>query len=802
MREDQHLGLVERTGCFVYLLLQPIRPRSRPSDRTADITNGAHKFEPGQMVAVDAVRHNDCCCDDVSSVAASVSNSSKYYLRLSDGSGWIPSTTTLHSSSHCRKKHTSTPLVAVQEVKVERGIWSFYVDNSPVGQALRRHPIDSLDSVVLGTGSACDSHSHSFTSGNNSSSGGNSAGGADGRGGGIVLAAMQKVYCDRKVVHPQTKVCFYRVQGINGWVFDRRYVSNSSVPGQHLQSRPMLIEISKVKTGLFCFQALVDMVVRRNCSTSIESATQVMVKKGQSVAVDIIRASDNDGEEEGPYLRLTDGSGWLYTHMGGVEMMREIPVTRGIWELKVLNPPVGVSLRRHPLDCRAKIYNKIYPSNSFIQADYLIRMDDDTSRDENEIEAARKSKGVKKAKKKCITFYRVKGTTGWVFDRRGDTQMLELLTEHDNTVTTKSSVESTSTDSGWTTEFVRGVAATIEHVSETEYSPSDQVLTFETSDDILIVVYCTTRTVGVRPSGQSFTWYRNCTPKELWEHFKKDLVEIMTAAARNSKGKGKGTRAETPRDYTNSRSVEKEEEMRNDLLRLDEEVEVIQRKRVALLEKIRIFDRERAEAAWAMKQQALALAVSNDDSVTAREEKVMIIHEADEQRQNDFRTLTSKDDSSRIDPTSSTEDPSSGSSSSIASFTIPEESDLGIESEPSDSSVDEPPRYQRLEPAVQRKRTEVRHRIMQLLDLKSQETTEFNGAFADSYTVEENATEDDGEGVEVEGDTLGDIVLDDTLGDTVGDTLGDTLHDETNLDGTTVGGTTVGENLTFDFTLY
>jgi len=675
----------QQAGCLlVYLVLQKVRPRSRPSsshDSAGTVVVHAHQFEPGQMIAVDAVLKQRVDGDVNYSPGCS-------WLRLADGSGWVPTNAAMATGGNGVENVATSLVPTVQQVGgVEFGMWPFYVDNSPVGIALRRHPMDASSSFILAA-----------------ANGGNRS---------IVYEPMRKIYCDRKVIHPQTGVQFYRVQGTNGWVFDRR---------AHL---PMLIDVSRVKRGIFCFQALTDVVVQRNCSTRIEASTPVLVKKGRCVAVDVVRTSDTDGE--GPFLRLTDGSGWLCARVEGVDMMKEVPVERGVWELKVLNLPVGVSLRRHPMDSRTKIYNKVYPSGSLIQADCHVKTND----------FSRTGEGNE------ISFFRVRGTNGWVFERRGEVPVLEVLTDQDDSC---SVVSTTSTEAGWTPEFVRGVAATIEHIYETDCSPSGEVVTFETSDDIRILVYCSTHTVGVQPnSGGPFVWYRNCSTKQLWDHLRKDLVELMVSgnAANGQEGDSDG-------DECAPENVQKEEELRKDLLKLEKEIEDAMRKRSALLEKIAPFDRERTEAAQEMRELARDRAEENEEFVRAaeqesEEEKITIIKDISKERDDNTIIKPSGGGSTEVQLISSTDD-SSVCSQSDDSYTLPDD-DVTDEQDSAASCALPPDNFDKNNGTYRvaakfrrQKRKEVRSRIQQLLQLKSMETVDYAGAAPESLTLDDNET--------------------------------------------------------------
>lgn len=513
-------GSVERTGCFVYLVLQPVRPRLRPSE----LSPGApgRKFLPGEMVAVSEVR----------------TYRNKHYLRLSDGGGWLPVESTAETTSVTAASAEMVKTM-VQELSVDEGLWSFYVDNSPAGQALRRHPIDSTDMHWLSNREP------------------------------ILYQPMQRIYCDRRVTHDG--ISFYRVQGTDGWVFDQR------------DGRNMLLDTDHVQLGIFCFQAMTALVVRLRCTTSEspEVMSTLCLQKGEVICVDAIRQSSKPGCS---FLRLADGSGWLFTHeKEGKRVMNQLEVELGSWELKILNFPVGLQLRRHPVDRPDIVHSDIYPPNTLVQADARVYV-----RGESDV----------------IAYYHVRSTTGWIFDRRRGQKMVELLSaENDCDRSTVSFASNfTSKGNGWSADFVRGVAASVERIHETNYSECGQVLCFETDEDIQIIVYCGTRTVGIKPDRvQPFIWYRNCNARQLWTHLRKDLVQLVQEADHLASKASAETRSVTSERA--SRLQEREEELRNKLLLHEAETKELNGKRLELLAKIRTFDLDRAEQAEKMRKQ-------------------------------------------------------------------------------------------------------------------------------------------------------------------------------------------------------
>jgi hypothetical protein len=250
------------------------------------------------------------------------------------------------------------------------------------------------------------------------------------------------------------------------------------------------------------------------------------VQQGQIVTVDIIRSwsslrehapyaeddSDTENQASGPYLRLTDGSGWVFVRKEGEDIMRQVPISAVQVQLVVLHPPEGLALRRFPVNSEDKIIPQMesYQPGTLLQADLHV----------TDLGGVR--------------FYRIVGTNGWLCGGLEGVPTLKVLNEDepvDDDGSSKCSHSSATVEAkvkdGWSTDFVRGVASTSDRVQEIEYHPNSQVLCFETVDQQRIDVYCNTRTIGIKPSGQPYIWYRNCSPKELWGCLSRDLDDMV-----------------------------------------------------------------------------------------------------------------------------------------------------------------------------------------------------------------------------------------------------------------------------------
>jgi hypothetical protein len=139
--------------------------------------------------------------------------------------------------------------------------------------------------------------------------------------------------------------------------------------------------------------------------------------------------------------------------------MEEVAIMQGSWEVKVLNPPVGVGLRRHPIDSQTKMFKTIYPTDTLLQCDCKV------------------------VGHNGVAFYRVRNTMGWIFDQRGDSDLLqELSADEENT--TLDDNDNNKQGEGWTPDFVRGIAATVDGLEENIAWEGSKVLTFRLLQDM------------------------------------------------------------------------------------------------------------------------------------------------------------------------------------------------------------------------------------------------------------------------------------------------------------------------------
>lgn len=507
------MGEWHETGCFVYQILSAIGVRNTPSINDDDRTGKS--FSKGELISIDLVRH----------VSAGLKNDGPF-LRLADGSGWL----------FGRKGGVAT----MKRMPVEVGLWTFYGDNYPAGIGLRNHPIDQLHN-----GSKAELHLKPRD----------------------VILPMQKVYCDRKVT-AENGIHFYRVQGVvNAWVFDRRKKDNGTMS-------TMLLPESKIRIGLFAYRVLQRLAVRKHPDVSEEAKSSMSIGPDKIVVADAIRESSHD-TGHGPFLRLLDGSGWLFEHKSNERMMEKVSIERGQWRLRVVNS-VGIWLRKQPIDEFLK-YGNQYMKDQEVTCDQKI------------------------AYPTGVNFYRVAGTAGWVFDKRGSDTMLEMISSTDN----KLLAQPSSGISAWSLDFIRGVATSIDGLHEVSCNAQSHVISFCKNDSIRINVYYTTRTVGTAidhpHQGKTQLFRRDCSGSELAEIFKNPRIHT---------GRGyqtKRARLNPSDEYSDlGAEIGAEEDIRSSLMECDQQVQDIMERRTTLLQTIHKHCERRRLYASGMEDRRLA----------------------------------------------------------------------------------------------------------------------------------------------------------------------------------------------------
>jgi hypothetical protein len=499
--------------------------------------------EYGQQHRVDESDEKTVVPDNASVTTAATHASQPIatatFARLSDHSGWI--TIEVNGEDY------------VDQVAVEAGLYTFYVDNfSSGGITPRRHPMDDSSSL-LSTENCIQDIVH--------------------------IQPMTQIYCDYKVIHPVTKVEFYRIQRTNSsyfplWVHNIQYANDS----QRFPNIYKLLPISKYKYGTFAYRALQGTVLRSipDCSeTSKVHSDKAIVRINEIVVADLIRESPIPVFGNGPFMRL-NSYGWLFEKKLHERVFEPIPIQSGHWEFLVcsswsfdmsnsvdsfagstnIKSKTEQQLQQQKEECIMVFQQPL--GRSFLHDGYVAKLHvgdiiqcDRKITVHNKQSASSSSENGSSPRRTIPTtsydLYRVilnDTNSGWIIDNYNTTiandynddsnincttkpAMLQLLSSDEidivqiDTVTksldppTKDELninttvhdtnddeyydecdeESSATDE-WTPALVREIASVCGSIlKEIDYQPIGNVLKFETRDMILINVFCSTRTV-------------------------------------------------------------------------------------------------------------------------------------------------------------------------------------------------------------------------------------------------------------------------------------------------------------------
>jgi hypothetical protein len=479
-----------------------------------DINNRTgQSLSAGDRVAVDLIRH-----------AGTLACVTGPFLRLADGAGWI--------AEYHQGRRLAEPC------DVHTGQWTFYADNYPSGIALRNHPMDGNCFWTPAT----------------------------------TILPMRRISCDRHVAGPGGVVNYYRVQGLtNAWVLDRRVKQGS------LDVVVMMMRAAQVETGLVCYRALAHLAIRNQTNVSDDSMTACLIRAGELITADVVRQSPQPTRQDGPFLRLTDGSGWLFAWKDGTKCMEEIHIQRGSWQLQVVNAE-GIQLRKHPIDDTDVRFDTIYDLHERVVCDR--RIDSPSG----------------------VRFYRVTDTEGWVFDKRGGgKRMMQVMALH-----APSTMSLEGKEEGWSPDFVRGVSIGVEGLEEIAFQPKARLLSFRHAahKGVKIHVYYSTRTVGTAVDqaflGTTQVVRRGCTAAELAHIFKHPKVPTNTSSPPR---KNLSLRHEDDLPSATGGAISAEDELRCSLVECEEEIAKLQLKRMDLLKPLLARDAERAEKAADMRDK-------------------------------------------------------------------------------------------------------------------------------------------------------------------------------------------------------
>ena len=336
----------QKQGCFIYQI---------HSASGSDALGVRSSLNVGDDNRVDGTifYENDLVSVDLICPSRISGSTNGPFLRLTDKSGWL-----------FEKKYGD---VVAEEVRVEKGLWAFYVDNVPDGAMLQANPFTRVPK-----------QSYYATK----------------------YHPMQLLYFDRRVVSPSSKIASYRVQGTDGWIAESDAQTGDEI----------LLPEYKVKVGMFAYEVSSGsdpISLYKQPSVGPDTKLPVSFASGEIVIVDVIRQSPKNHPYNGPFLRLADGLGWMYEQMGDTtgERMNQLPIEKGCWTFRVMNSPPGIAMRRHPIDRQDIITHTEFNPGDIVSCDRKI-----------------------KSSSSPTSFYRVTGEDGWVFDlREGGITMMQLI---------------------------------------------------------------------------------------------------------------------------------------------------------------------------------------------------------------------------------------------------------------------------------------------------------------------------------------------------------------------------------------
>lgn len=470
---------------------------------------------------------------------------SSTYARLSDHSGWI--TIEVDDFEY------------VEQVAVEMGLYSFYVDNVPVGILPRRHPMDD-NSGKLSTENCIQDFIH--------------------------LPPMTKIYCDYRVVHPITGIQFYRLQRPNSSCFPM-WVHNIE-QSDDIKKYPdvyKLIPVNKIKKGYFAYRAVQGTILRTkpDCTeeSKINSHTAVILPNDIVIA-DLTRESPLPQSGNGPFLRI-NSYGWLFEKKLNDAIFVPVPIYRGFWEFQVIlhsawasRSTDGSATEAHNDKDIEGIYVYQQPLDRCLRDDKfvtMLRVGDYVQCDRKIVH--RESTPTGNAIHYYFRIILKDGKSGWIIDKqcndiRNEQARLQLLSHYDH-----KDVEHLADNEGhddelfdkmvkdeddsiersedgeldeWKPDFVRDIVMMVRDysITELEYQTQTNVLKFQTSDFVLINVFCSTKTVQIAfehsidiqsessdiDNGLNMIYrcYRNCSVQKLTNLMKISVTEMLSKA--------------------------------------------------------------------------------------------------------------------------------------------------------------------------------------------------------------------------------------------------------------------------------
>ena len=259
--------------------------------------------------------------------------------------------------------------------------------------------------------------------------------------------------------------------------------------------------------GLYVYRAEVRLGCRSmpDVSDNLKISSRI-AEVGDLCCVECVQPS-RVGSDNGPFLRLANGHGWLFERKYGDRVMHRMAVEHGLWAYRVNNPVVGLLLRSHPTTSQKWLLD----GDILCPHEYVVWAD------------ARVVDG-------ATTYVRIQGTTGWLFTRRGD---VDTLVPVNNSLVSTPTVSAPTTpplgtQRPLTADAIRAMArCKLSHLGlhEVQHNEVSRVIAFTRGDGdggtIRINVYYTTGTVSTSldhpRQGKTQMFRRDCGLREVEE---------------------------------------------------------------------------------------------------------------------------------------------------------------------------------------------------------------------------------------------------------------------------------------------
>lgn len=553
---------IRESDCSVFIVESPsgIGVRIRPTlDENA---KSGVAFNQNELISIDLIEHKKFQYTSPTSLLDSrPTKAGKFggndsttiplngpFMRLSDDSGWV------FGSKDGRK--------VIRQVPVHDGFWVMIVHNPPFGHCLRWHPVErddfrarrcdrSFDPDIIGTSTQSDDDF-------------------------VVYWPTQRLYCDKRVVHPISGVEFFRVQGTRGWVFNNR---RSKIP--------YLLDDNCCRKGLFAFQNLkpAPMEIRAWATTEDSARVGRMVASQEIVIADMIieipQSTDNGIVVS--FIHLVNG-GWLFQKKENNKfLLGKVTIDYGYWVFKVVNES-GISTSLQPMLKEVASQNVV---RTFFCCNNLVKCDR------------------KITSHSGASYYRVIDTQGWITEISDGMSMIEMLRSSTFPPVSERNDSTIKSTGWWDPQFVRGIAAVANegNIEELDFDEVNRLIRFTSGNDAIVSVFFSTRTTGISIVDSSNSrlqvFRKNCTARQLLEI----MNDPLSYVEKRFDSKNKKLTVINTSIGSGFVIEQQEEEVRTDLISTNVEVRSLKLKQLALLNSLTAFEAKSRNDALKIKEE-------------------------------------------------------------------------------------------------------------------------------------------------------------------------------------------------------